>query len=77
MNEQTKLVEKVKNYFPKINADNINKAYIFGKKAHGSQKRASGDPFFSHPLEVAGILADLKFDFKTIQTSIVSNCLSI
>ena len=50
MNEQTKLVETVKNYFPKLNVENINKAYIFGKKAHGTQIRASGDPFFSHPL---------------------------
>ena len=43
MNEQTKLVEKVKNYFPKLNVKNINKAYNFGKKAHGCQTRASGD----------------------------------
>ena len=49
MKEHLKLVEKVKNYFPNINAENINKAYNFGKKAHGAQTRASGDPFFSHP----------------------------
>ena len=71
MNEQTKLVEKVKNYFPKINADNINKAYIFGKKAHGSQKRASGDPFFSHPFEVANILAQMKLDENSIITGLL------
>ena len=71
MNEQSKLVEKVKNYFPKINADNINKAYIFGKKAHGSQKRASGDPFFSHPFEVANILAQMKLDENSIITGLL------
>ena len=46
MKEQIKLVQKVKNYFPKINVENINKAYNFGKKAHENQTRASGDPFF-------------------------------
>ena len=46
MTEQAKLVEKVKNYFPKLNVENINKAYDFGKKAHGSQTRESGHPFF-------------------------------
>ena len=40
-------------------------------RAHGSQKRASGDPYFSHPLEVAGILADHKFDSRTIITALL------
>jgi len=62
MKEQIKLVQKVKNYFPKINVENINKAYNFGKKAHESQTRASGDPFFSHPFEVANILVQMKLD---------------
>jgi len=71
MNEQTKLVEKVKNYFPKLNVKNINKAYDFGKKAHGSQTRASGDPFFSHPFEVANILAHMKLDENSIITGLL------
>ncbi|PPR35630.1 MAG: GTP pyrophosphokinase rsh [Alphaproteobacteria bacterium MarineAlpha6_Bin4] len=71
MKEHLKLVEKVKNYFPNINAENINKAYNFGKKAHGAQTRASGDPFFSHPFEVANILAQMKLDEKSIITGLL------
>ena len=71
MGEQTKLVEKVKNYFPKLNVKNINKAYDFGKKAHGTQTRASGDPFFSHPFEVANILAQMKLDENSIITGLL------
>ena len=71
MKEQIKLVQKVKNYFPKLNVENINKAYNFGKKAHGSQTRASGDPFFSHPFEVANILAQMKLDENSIITALL------
>ena len=71
MKEQIKLVEKVRNYFPKLNVENINKAYDFGKKAHGSQTRASGDPFFSHPFEVANILAQMKLDENSIITGLL------
>jgi len=65
------LLEKVKSYDPYTNEDIINKAYVFSMKAHGSQKRASGDPYFLHPLEVAGILTDLKLDWKTIVTALL------
>ncbi len=71
MKEQIKLVQKVKNYFPKLNVENINKAYDFGKKAHGGQTRASGDPFFSHPFEVANILAQMKLDENSIITALL------
>ena len=71
MNEQIKLVQKVKNYFPNLNVENINKAYNFGKKAHGSQTRASGDPFFSHPFEVANILVQMKLDENSIITALL------
>ena len=71
MTEQAKLVEKVKNYFPKLNVENINKAYDFGKKAHGSQTRESGHPFFSHPFEVANILAQMKLDENSIITGLL------
>ena len=71
MKEQIQLVQKVKNYFPKLNVENINKAYDFGKKAHGSQTRASGDPFFSHPFEVANILVQMKLDENSIITALL------
>ena len=66
MLRQFELLDKVKAYEPNIDEQALNKAYVFSMKAHGSQKRASGDPYFSHPLEVAGILADLKFDSNII-----------
>ena len=71
MLRQVELIEKVKSYDPFVEEKLLNKAYVFSMKAHGSQKRESGDPYFSHPVEVAGILADLRFDFKTIITALL------
>ena len=71
MLRQVELLEKVKSYDPNVEEKLLNKAYVFSKRAHGSQTRASGDPFFSHPLEVAGILADHKFDSRTIITALL------
>jgi RelA/SpoT family (p)ppGpp synthetase len=68
---QYELVEKVRSYDPDADEGLINRAYVFSMKAHGSQKRASGDPYFSHPIEVAGILTDLKLDGETIVTAIL------
>jgi GTP diphosphokinase / guanosine-3',5'-bis(diphosphate) 3'-diphosphatase len=64
-------VERVKAYDPDADEDLLNRAYVFSVKAHGSQLRASGDPYFSHPIEVAGILTDLRLDDKTIATAIL------
>ncbi len=71
MMRQFELVEKVKSYDPEADEDLLNRAYVFGVKAHGNQKRDSGDPYFSHPLEVAGILTDLKLDEATIVTALL------
>jgi hypothetical protein len=48
MMRQYELVERVRRYNPHANEDLLNRAYVFAMKAHGSQKRASGDPYFSH-----------------------------
>ena len=66
MMRQYELVERVRRYNPNADEDLLNRAYVFAMKAHGSQKRASGDPYFSHPLEVAAILTELKVDDATI-----------
>ena len=66
MMRQYELVERVRRYNPHADEDLLNRAYVFAMKAHGSQKRASGDPYFSHPLEVAAILTELKVDDATI-----------
>ncbi len=71
MIRQFELVERVKSYDQAVNEDALNRAYVFAMKAHGSQKRASGDPYFSHPLEVAAILADYKLDCDSIVTALL------
>jgi GTP diphosphokinase / guanosine-3',5'-bis(diphosphate) 3'-diphosphatase len=68
---QYELVEKVRGYDPDADEAMLNRAYVFSMKAHGTQKRASGDPYFSHPIEVAGILTDLHLDDETIVTAIL------
>ena len=65
------LVERVKSYDPGADEGALNRAYVFAMKAHGAQTRASGDPYFSHPLEVAGILTDLKLDDNSIITALL------
>ena len=71
MLRQYELVERVKSYDPEADESLINRAYVFSMQAHGSQKRASGDPYYSHPIEVAGILTDLHLDDETIATAIL------
>ncbi len=71
MIRQFELVEKVRSYDPGADEGLLNRAYVFAMKAHGSQTRASGDPYFSHPLEVAGILTDLKLDSASIATALL------
>jgi len=68
---QTELVDRVKAYDPDADEDLLNKAYVYAMKAHGKQFRASGDPYFAHPLEVAAILTDLKLDVATIVTALL------
>ena len=71
MIRQYELVERVKSYDPTADEDALNRAYVFAMKAHGSQTRASGDPYFSHPLEVAGILTGMQLDHHTIITALL------
>src|SRR5580692_6518386 len=71
MMRQYELVDRVRRYNPQADEDLLNRAYVFAMKAHGVQKRASGDPFFSHPLEVAAILTDLKLDEATIIAAVL------
>ena len=71
MVRQFELVENVKAYDLNADEDALNRAYVFAMKAHGQQKRASGDPYFSHPLEVAGILTDYKLDTQSIITALL------
>ena len=71
MMRQYELVEKVKAYDPHADEALLNRAYVYAMQMHGQQKRASGDPYISHPLEVAAILVDLKLDDATIASALL------
>jgi guanosine-3',5'-bis(diphosphate) 3'-pyrophosphohydrolase len=71
MMRQYELIERVRSYNPNTDEALLNRAYVYAMKAHGEQKRASGDPYFSHPLEVAAILTDLKLDDATIAAALL------
>ncbi|MBB3954982.1 RelA/SpoT family protein [Novosphingobium sediminicola] len=71
MLRQYELVERVKAYAPDADEQMLNRAYVYTVQKHGSQKRASGDPYFSHPVEVAGLMTELKLDQDTIITALL------
>jgi len=71
MMRQYELVERVQRYKPDVNEALLNKAYVYAMRKHGGQKRASGDPYFSHPLEVAAILTDMRLDEATIAVALL------
>ncbi len=71
MIRQFELVERVQSYDPDADEDVLNRAYVYGLKKHGTQLRASGDPYFSHPVEVAGILAEMRLDTSSIVTGLL------
>lgn len=71
MLRQFELVERVRSYDPNVDEEGLDRAYVFAVKMHGSQKRASGDPYFSHPVEVAGILTEYKLDYASIVTALL------
>ncbi len=66
MLRQYELVELVTSYDPDADEDALNRAYVFAMKKHGAQLRESGDPYYSHPIEVAGILTKFKLDCSSI-----------
>ena len=71
MLRQFELIERVKEYDPDADEAMLNRAYVYTVQKHGTQKRASGDPYFSHPIEVAGLMTDLKLDQETIATALL------
>jgi GTP pyrophosphokinase len=71
MLRQYELVERVKAYEPDADEAVLNRAYVYTVQKHGAQKRASGDPYFSHPVEVAGLMTELKLDLETIVTALL------
>jgi guanosine-3',5'-bis(diphosphate) 3'-pyrophosphohydrolase len=68
---QFELIEKVRSYDPTADEALLNRAYVYAMRMHGAQTRASGDPYFAHPIEVAGILTDYRLDTATIVTALL------
>ncbi|MEL6979459.1 MAG: bifunctional (p)ppGpp synthetase/guanosine-3',5'-bis(diphosphate) 3'-pyrophosphohydrolase [Pseudomonadota bacterium] len=71
MIRQFELVEAVRAYNTNVDEALLNRAYVFGVKAHGEQTRANGEPYFNHPVEVAAILTELRLDDATIVTALL------
>jgi GTP pyrophosphokinase len=71
MMRQYELVDRVRKYNPHTDEDLLNRAYVYAMRAHGAQKRASGDPYFTHPLEVAAILTEMRLDDATIVAAVL------
>jgi GTP pyrophosphokinase len=67
----TDIVDKVSEYVPDTDLDIIERAYIYSARVHEGQVRLSGEPYLSHPLEVAGILADMKLDPESVAAGIL------
>jgi guanosine-3',5'-bis(diphosphate) 3'-pyrophosphohydrolase len=67
----TDILDKVNENHPDVDVDIIDRAYIFSARVHDGQMRLSGEPYLSHPLEVAGILADMKLDSVSIAAGLL------
>jgi len=65
------VIDKVSEYFPQADFDIIDRAYIYSARVHDGQVRLSGEPYLSHPLEVAGILADMKLDVISVASGLL------
>src|SRR4051812_22980059 len=68
---QYELIERVKAYDPTADEGLLNRAYVYAMRMHGAQLRASGDPYFAHPIEVAGILTEYRLDAAAIVTALL------
>ncbi|MEM1163141.1 MAG: RelA/SpoT family protein, partial [Pseudomonadota bacterium] len=71
MIRQFELVERVRDYNPNVDEEMLDRAYVYGATMHAHQKRANGEPYFGHPLEVAAILTDLRLDDASIVTALL------
>ncbi|HEY4717327.1 MAG TPA: bifunctional (p)ppGpp synthetase/guanosine-3',5'-bis(diphosphate) 3'-pyrophosphohydrolase [bacterium] len=65
------IIDKIYAYNPDADIALVNKAYVFSAKVHQGQVRRSGEPYLSHPLEVASIIADLKMDTQSVSTGLL------
>jgi len=69
------LIEEIPKYQPGANLDLVSRAYRFSELSHRGQQRASGEPYLSHPLEVAGLLVNFKMDVTTVTAGLLHDVL--
>jgi len=67
----TDILDKIYEYSPDADVSLIDRAYIYSARVHEGQVRLSGEPYLSHPLEVANILADMKLDMESISAALL------
>ena len=75
MTQLQTLIEEIPKYQPGADLELVNRAYRFSEKSHEGQQRASGEPYLSHPLEVAGLLVDFKMDVTTVIAGLLHDVL--
>ncbi|UJR85996.1 RelA/SpoT family protein [Sandaracinus amylolyticus] len=71
----TEIVEKVRGYQPQADFDLVNRAYVFSAQKHEGQKRKSGEPYFTHPVAVANIIAEMKLDSASVCAALLHDVL--
>ena len=69
------LIEEIPKYQPTADLDLVHRAYRFSERSHHGQQRASGEPYLSHPLEVAGLLVNFKMDVTTVTAGLLHDVL--
>ena len=74
MLSSNELVSRVRSYQPSVDAGLIERAYDFALKAHEGQRRKSGEPYFTHPAAVAGVIADLRLDTASVCAGLLHDC---
>ena len=75
MTQLQTLIEEIPKYQPGADLDLVKRAYRFSEVSHQGQQRASGEPYLSHPLEVAGLLVNFKMDVTTVTAGLLHDVL--
>ena len=75
MTQLETLIDEIPKYLPGADLDLLTRAYRFSEHSHEGQQRASGEPYLSHPLEVAGLLVNFKMDVTTVTAGLLHDVL--
>ena len=72
MTQLEQLIEEIPKYQPGADLAVLERAYRYSERSHHGQQRASGEPYLSHPLEVAGLLVNFKMDVTTVTAGLLT-----